>query len=213
MPLPTSYAQLPLPLPYTQLPLPFPTTPTTPTEDDPKHINMYKLSHRAANNLTRISQTYGYVHPNALKLRGLALFVTALSHLQYDDTRPSIISDQDLPLADAGEWPEWDLDIPSNDRRSIGMQLTTATHARFQAIAIRHLIQTRASQLRYGPILATSGTTQRVLEAIGLGWLTPAPATPIPHLPPSQRPNTWARDSTSPGAKPPTNRKYTELDF
>jgi hypothetical protein len=192
-----------------QLPL-FPSSTPSPTSD-PKHINMYKLSHRAANNLTRLAQTYGYVHPNAIKLRGLALFVTALSHLQYDDTRPPTIRSHDDDLATSGEWPEWDLEIRSNDRRSIGMQIPLSTHVRFQAIAIRHLIQTRASQYRYGPITPSSGTTQRVLEAIGLGWLTPNPATPIPHLPPSQRPNTWARDSTSPGRNP--KHKHTELDF
>lgn len=101
----------------------------------------------------------------------------------FMDTRPPHIRAQDLTLIQANQPLPWSYELPAHEKISVNLRIHPLTFSWFHLTTQLHLISIpghRYAQQRI-PKRAVAGTIAVILEAIGLGWLTPS--HPFPQAP------------------------------
>lgn len=132
----------------------------------------YQISDPAYNKLSLIAQRQSYIPIGAQRLKGMSTFLEDLSKQKFMDTRPQhILLRHNLEIR-AGRAPVWRaLQYP---RRTRLLTLTEKAQERYIILALAIGIITEEPFVVGGPSrLTNTPTISHVLEAIGLGWITP----------------------------------------
>jgi hypothetical protein len=147
--------------------------------------------------------------------RYLSLFVNYAIAAQpgtypFTDTRPEHIRAQDLQYIQANKPLPWSYELSAHEKIDITLRVNPLTAAYFHLVTQHHQIPILGPRYAQQPIprRPTAGTVAAVLEAIGLGWLTPS--YPFPQAPESLYPAPFAAAT---GAYKHTRAKQTELEF
>lgn len=111
----------------------------------------------------------------------------------FTDTRPPHIRSQDLAYIQANKPLPWSYELPAHEKVSLNLRINPLTAAYFHLVTQHHQIPILGPRYAQQPIprRAAAGTVAAVLEAIGLGWLTPS--YPYPPAPESLYPAPFRR--------------------
>lgn len=150
-----------------------PITCYTGTEEDtmPAHVHTYYISDKAYNALTGMGQRRRFIPFGTARVKGLSEFLSLLARSSFEDTRPPNVKLRHQEEMAHNRAPNW---AHSRQRRARPLTLTDDAIARYWNIAFLVGI-TRAEGFAIGgpPTNIPYPSVAYVLEAIGLGWLTP----------------------------------------
>lgn len=132
---------------------------------------IYYLTEKSYAALIGMSQKCGYVKFGAQRAKGLSPFLIDLAQMPMDDTRPPLVKQRHDEEIKYNRAPTW---MNSRLRRARMLSLNNDAIARYLLIAHKMGIIRTEPWIIGGPDRKTPyPTIAIVLEAIGLGWITP----------------------------------------
>lgn len=132
----------------------------------------YYLTDNGYGKLVHMAQRARYVEFGASRVRGMSDFLNELCTTEFDDTRPELVRQRHEEEIAHGRAPTW---MQNRNRRSRLLTLTDDAIARYFLVAYQVGIIRREPYAIGGPSRRTElPAVSLVLEAIGLGWITPA---------------------------------------
>lgn len=142
-----------------------------------KTLYLY-LSDDAVAFLKRQAKDYSYISRHAHNnSRGFGDYIVALASCKFIDTRPYDVKQMDMPLLESGELPEWSLSL---QRKPVLVKVTDDAVAKLRETAlhfgITNKLRADSADLKYSPVSA-------MLEAVGIGWLSPVDMPVCTHPP------------------------------
>lgn len=132
--------------------------------------DLYAISDIAYNHLVRLATDTGFVKSGAVHKIGISRFTERLSYRRMIDTRPRSIKGADRELLRIGRVPVWKRHY---QRWARTLNLSEEAIERYCRIAIEHRIVIGRGYKGGPNWKSATSIVGAVLEAIGLGWLTP----------------------------------------
>lgn len=131
----------------------------------------YYISDLSFNKLVGIAQRQQYVQFGSERVKGLSDFLNDLSKYPMEDTRPALVKERHQEEIKHDRAPTW---THIRTRRNRQLKLTDDAIERFFLVAYQMGIIRMKPFVRGGPDRRTPfPSVALVLEAIGLGWITP----------------------------------------
>jgi hypothetical protein len=131
----------------------------------------YYLSDYSYSRLIGMAQRHKYIPFGSERAKGLSQFFIDLSVMPFEDTRPPLVKDRHREEEKHGSAPTW---LHIRTRRARLLTLTDDAIARYFLVAYQVGIIRTEPFIKGGPDRRTPyPSVALVLEAIGLGWITP----------------------------------------
>lgn len=141
----------------------------SPEENDVPHIAYY-ISDYAYNQLVYMAQKQGYIPWNTIRAKGMSNFLNDLASYPLEDTRPIHTKNRHEEEIRNNRAPTW----TNRSKRGRLIRLTDDSLQSYVEAALKFGIIREDPYPVGGPDRRTPyPTVGCVLEAIGLGWLTP----------------------------------------
>jgi hypothetical protein len=137
----------------------------------PTIARTYYISDTAYFRLVNAAQRYRYVQFGSKRVKGLSEFLNDLAKIPMEDTRPPIVRERHVEEIRNNRAPTW---MNTRLRRQRLLTLTEDSIQRYFLVAYQVGIVRADPYPVGGPDRSTPyPSVALVLEAIGLGWLTP----------------------------------------